>query len=697
MRALSTIVVAAVCLSVCLGVFAGEAAGPPEPVPYKAIPDPADDAERHITVTAADRGDVWLLTGILNPRNVDIELIRPLKLRYMRGDTWPLWYSPTVRVNPGPEWGDYRDSAAVLGGILDNIIELRKEGMTWQPVLHHKGPFYGWWSIKKAHLEAYYDHIYTIVKYARHMGLPVDYWECYNEPPMLNSDRPETQGLRDGGGYGFQGTEEEFFAAWDVSYKAIRDAYPEARIVGPSYGTANALTMEDFLAHCKAKGQTLDVVSWHPFVWGIEELTQGFRDPGEMVSYDWMHKNIEEVRELVESKYPELSVQEYHIDEWGGSLGELSAGGNIASLYYLDQAGVDRAAKSHATPHGLAELLVGLKTPRHSYWAWVAYARQDGGKRLVTETNDRCVVALASRHDADRTVRAVVGRARRYAKQHDKIPALPPVKTSIDFQGLPLSGKAEVTILHLGPENGPLWEGDLDGRTGKKNMSVANGQLTVVLDRVLEEEVYSITIAPVGTWAEQEAAEKESRRQKELAERQRQLPKKGERQLHEEATALAAKAAEQGVIRVNCGTELSYTDPKGNGWFADRTYSAGDWGLLSLVESGLGAHRGPIAVAGADDQEIYRSERWAASGYKFTVPNGSYLVRLHWAETYGANRKFDVTIEGKVVLKDLNPLAVAGGKNKAFFREFSTQVADGVLDIEFVGVGMINGIEVIRK
>jgi len=66
MRKLSSIVVACVCLSVCLGVLAGEATGPPAPVPYKEISDPPDDAERHITVKAADRGPVWLYTGILN-------------------------------------------------------------------------------------------------------------------------------------------------------------------------------------------------------------------------------------------------------------------------------------------------------------------------------------------------------------------------------------------------------------------------------------------------------------------------------------------------------------------------------------------------------------------------------------------------------------------------------------------------------
>ena len=45
------------------------AEGPPAPVPYRHIPDPADDAERRVVVKAEDRGPVWLLTGLLNEGN----------------------------------------------------------------------------------------------------------------------------------------------------------------------------------------------------------------------------------------------------------------------------------------------------------------------------------------------------------------------------------------------------------------------------------------------------------------------------------------------------------------------------------------------------------------------------------------------------------------------------------------------------
>ena len=45
--------------------------------------------------------------------------------------------------------------------------------------------------------------------------------------------------------------------------------------------------------------------------------------------------------------------------------------------------------------------------------------------------------------------------------------------------------------------------------------------------------------------------------------------------------------------------------------------------------------------------------------YSFTVPNGSYLVRLHFAEPTPATqavgaRVFDVNIEGQLVFNDID-------------------------------------------
>ena len=490
----------AISMVAVLLVSAGAFAGPPAPVPYKAIPDLPDNAERHIVVKAQDRGPVWLLTGFLNigpcvDFNELASKLAALKTMHWRTDAWPFWSSSKIIATPREEWGDYRDSAADVGKMLDTIIRLKKNGMTYQIVLHHKGSYYGKYHIGKDELKTYYDHIYTLVKYCVEMGVPIDYWEIWNEPqvgPYEGLAKP---------GFWHGGTWQEYLDMWDTSYTAIRAADPNAKIVGPSYGTPEAATtptkmFTPFLEHCKKKGQRLDVLSLH----FPEGAFTGKLDP----QPDLARKAIEEVRNLVQSKYHMLGVKEYHIDEWGSTIDMTGPGTQIAYFYYLDLAGIDRAAKALWTVDDLGGILVNPKIPRTSYWAWKEYAAGDG-VRLITNTNDRCVVAIASRDDKTKTVRALVARSKRYSGA-ELSRKLPPVKTTVDFEGLPISGDSEVTILHLGPGDGPVWGEDLPKLTTWKLMNVDGGKLTMMLNRVAENDVYSIRIAPIGTRASEEAA-----------------------------------------------------------------------------------------------------------------------------------------------------------------------------------------------
>jgi hypothetical protein len=167
----------------------------------------------------------------------------------------------------------------------------------------------------------------------------------------------------------------------------------------------------------------------------------------------------------------------------------------LAFFYYFDLGGVDRAARAFWTYDDLDGLLADSKTPRSSYWAWKAYA--DGtGLRLISQTNDRCLVAIASRDDAAKTVRAVVARSKRDTGP-DFARTRPPVQARVDFEGIPAQGEARVTVLRLGPGYDALREEDLPALTTTTTITVSNGRLSLPLDKVAENEVYSITIAPL--------------------------------------------------------------------------------------------------------------------------------------------------------------------------------------------------------
>jgi hypothetical protein len=77
-----------------------------------------------------------------------------------------------------------------------------------------------------------------------------------------------------------------------------------------------------------------------------------------------------------------------------------------------------------------------------------------------------------------------------------------------------------------------------------------------------------------------------------------------------------------------------------------------------------------------------------AFSYNIPVSNGSYLVRLHFAELNKNGeglRVFDVNIEGgekELTLFDI--FKEAGGVGKAIVKEFNIDISDGALNIDFI-------------
>jgi len=123
----------------------------------------------------------------------------------------------------------------------------------------------------------------------------------------------------------------------------------------------------------------------------------------------------------------------------------------------------------------------------------------------------------------------------------------------------------------------------------------------------------------------------------------------------------------------------------------------GQWGYVG----GESVERAKADVAGTENDAVYLTERYELSAYRIQVPNGTYTVRLHFAETFekidaAGQRAFTVSVEGKPVLVDFDPFAAAGDKAfTAIIKECKADVADGELTIEFEAKTqntMINGI-----
>ena len=105
---------------------------------------------------------------------------------------------------------------------------------------------------------------------------------------------------------------------------------------------------------------------------------------------------------------------------------------------------------------------------------------------------------------------------------------------------------------------------------------------------------------------------------------------------------------------------------------------------------------------------IFTTERWDKKAlpnliYRLPVPTKKmYTVMLHFSEIDNreclpGDRKFQVEIEGRVVVKELDVVKESGGLRMPLSREFSVECTDGELLIELVPdrrKPSISGIEV---
>ena len=134
--------------------------------------------------------------------------------------------------------------------------------------------------------------------------------------------------------------------------------------------------------------------------------------------------------------------------------------------------------------------------------------------------------------------------------------------------------------------------------------------------------------------------------------------------------------------------------------FLGRSYSA-DTGAGFTGSSTVAAS--PVAIDNTTDDSLYYTRRYGKDfGFSQDVPNGSYTVVLSFFDpdkTLAGQRKFDVFAEGSLIINDLDLVASAGVK-KAYDRVLTVNVADGKLDLKFLGVvgnATISGIAIIPQ
>jgi len=160
--------------------------------------------------------------------------------------------------------------------------------------------------------------------------------------------------------------------------------------------------------------------------------------------------------------------------------------------------------------------------------------------------------------------------------------------------------------------------------------------------------------------------------------------------------------------RVNCGSLDPYEDQKGRAWERDKSLSQYAFILGTKTWGAAGGNvstRGLLEVQNTESSGLFQSERFGMSRYLFRVPNGTYHVTLHIAETWHKGfqkgvRVYDILLNEKPFLPKFDPYAAAGAGNTAVVKTGTVDVTDNIINIRFVPVSgqpIINAIEIDPK
>jgi len=159
------------------------------------------------------------------------------------------------------------------------------------------------------------------------------------------------------------------------------------------------------------------------------------------------------------------------------------------------------------------------------------------------------------------------------------------------------------------------------------------------------------------------------------------------------SVATAPKSAPS-VVRIKAGQSTPFTDSSGNVWQPDQGFDGGD-----VIERDAGT-----AIANTKDAGLYLSEHYGMSSFACSVPNGKYVAKLYFAETFDGitgpgQRVFSFNVQGHE-FKDFDVWVKAGGPNRAYIETVPVEVTDGKFGIIFtsnIENPEINAIEILPQ
>jgi hypothetical protein len=170
-------------------------------------------------------------------------------------------------------------------------------------------------------------------------------------------------------------------------------------------------------------------------------------------------------------------------------------------------------------------------------------------------------------------------------------------------------------------------------------------------------------------------------------------------QISSASAADDAKASSDALptVRIRAGSVTPYKDSQGNQWLPDTMTKDGGFDGGETID-----RPDDLQVKNTKDPALYRSEHYSMDSFSWKLPNGKYIVKLHFAETYdgiggAGDRVFSFKVQDKL-FKDFDIWKKAGGTQTVYIEKVPVDITDGKLKVTFIPDiqnPCINGIEII--
>ncbi|TYL52845.1 LamG-like jellyroll fold domain-containing protein [Agromyces mariniharenae] len=272
----------------------------------------------------------------------------------------------------------------------------------------------------------------------------------------------------------------DYFAAWDATYRRIKEVFPDLRVAGP--GTSVLFgQVQGFLEHAIAEDTVPDIITWHELSHpqAIRDSVEQFRG-WEAAAFDGTSREGTELP---------ININEYAFNYHTSVPGQM-----IQWISAIEDSKVDAMIAFWNINGNLSDSAVQVNRGNGQWWLYNAYAQLSGHTVEVTPPfpgQNYSLQGVAALDEEHATARAIIGGATGPAP--------------VDFVDVPadvFGDEVRVFVREI-PWTGQLGDSEQPELLAELVRPVTDGTVTVDFDgtelpQLLESSAYEIIVTPAG-------------------------------------------------------------------------------------------------------------------------------------------------------------------------------------------------------